>query len=78
MSATFAFISALLMGWYIVRRQHKTRIAKLGDTPRTVPYWIPFGFDTLYEVIKYNNRNANLQLLLDHIARTGAYTFRVI
>src|SRR5277367_1318498 len=52
--AIFTFVWALLLAWYIIRCRHRTRLAKLGDTPRNVPYWIHFGFDTLYEVVKYN------------------------
>jgi hypothetical protein len=70
--------SVFFLRWALVQNlRYRARIAKLGCTPPTVPYRFPFGIDTLYKIIKYNNRNANIPMVFDYIAQTGAATFQV-
>jgi hypothetical protein len=46
------FVSALLVGWYIVNRlRYRYRLANLGASPPMVPYSLPFGIDTLLRTI---------------------------
>ena len=59
-------------------------------SPPTVPYYIPFGFDTLYQAVtvsfftcynsnkQYNNRNANFEFLKKCISQTHSTTFKVV
>lgn len=48
-----AFFSVLLIGWYIAAiLQRRARLAKLGDRPPMVPYYLPFGWDTLFKTIE--------------------------
>jgi hypothetical protein len=49
---TLVFLSVLLIGWYVTyTSRHRAKMAKLGGTPPLVPYHLPFGLDTLWNII---------------------------
>jgi hypothetical protein len=48
--AIFGILLYLVVG-YVKSRLRFSALAKLGSTPRMVPYRLPFGFDTLLETI---------------------------
>jgi len=41
---------ALFFGWQFTRFRIRTQLSK--SSPPTVPYYTPFGFDTLYQAVK--------------------------
>ena len=46
---TLVFGSVLLLGWYILSTiRERSKLAKLGAKPRQLPYYLPFGIDTLW------------------------------
>jgi hypothetical protein len=50
---SIGFISVLLLGWYICSYlRYRARFAKLGAEPRLVPYYLPFGIDTIWVTLK--------------------------
>lgn len=42
---------ALLIAWYIRRYLRLSRLSKLGARPPLASYYLPFGFDTLWQAI---------------------------
>lgn len=47
------FVTVLFIGWYIVSTlAYRSKLSKLGAKPRQVPYYLPFGIDTLIEGIQ--------------------------
>jgi len=50
---TLAFFAVLIIGWYISSIvQYRAKLAKLGGKAPLVPYYIPFGWDTLWNTIQ--------------------------
>ena len=51
------FFSVVLIGSYIASAlRYRTKMAKLGSSPPMVPYYIPFGWDTLWITIQVQIR----------------------
>ena len=49
----FAFVAVVVMGWYITSLfRERMKLAKLGAKPVALPYKIPFGWDTLWEILQ--------------------------
>jgi len=54
-----AFFSVLFIGWYIARvLDRRVLLAKLGGRAPMVPYYIPFGWDTLFKTIEVQTRSS--------------------
>ncbi len=48
-----AFFSVLCIGWYISSTlRYRAKMAKLGESAPMVPYYLPFGWDTLWTTIE--------------------------
>lgn len=72
----------LFIAWRLIRTCFNSRPLPM------VPYYFPFGFDTMYEIVtvsssphlsneQYNNRNANLELWNKWMSITRSTTFKV-
>ena len=48
--AIFSIVLYLLVG-YVKSCLRSSAMAKLGSTPRMVPFHLPLGFDTLWEIV---------------------------
>ena len=47
------FLSVFVTGWYISSVfQERAKLAKLGAKPVQLPYRMPFGWDTLWEILR--------------------------
>ena len=47
-----ALLSVILIVWYVSAvLRYRAKMAKLGGSPPMVPYYLPFGFDTLWTTI---------------------------
>ena len=79
-------VLACSLGLFIAWRLIRTRL-RAHSLPM-VPYYFPFGFDTMYEIVKvssspclsneqYNNRNANFELWNEWMSLTRSTTFKV-
>ena len=47
------FLAILLIGWYVSSTlRYRSKMAKLGGSAPVVPYYLPFGWDTLWTTIE--------------------------
>jgi hypothetical protein len=48
-----AFFSVLVIGWYVASvMRYRAKLAKLGRKAPIVPYYLPFGVDTLWKTVE--------------------------
>ena len=75
--AALVFFLILVASYIFTTRRYTEKLAKLGSAPRKVPHYFPFGFDRLWEAIKYNQRNADIDLVYKYLDKAGSNTFQV-
>jgi hypothetical protein len=79
---SIGFLLVLFIGWYIASQfRYRAYLAKLGGKPRLVPYYLPFGLDSLWlgikvspsrHVLRQNNAaNKNFEYLRDNVENWG-------
>ena len=44
-------VIVFIVGWHFRRLGRASRLAKLGGKPKQLPYYLPFGLDTLWETV---------------------------
>src|SRR5579859_671147 len=60
-----AFVAVLFVGWYVASTlAYRSKLSKLGEKPRRVPFYLPFGIDTLIEGIQVRSIQCNPASLL--------------
>ena len=83
--ALFLFIG--IVKYLLEYRRYRTKLRKSGPWPPLVPYYIPFGFDTIWKNIQvafshgcsesqYNRKNDDFGFIREHMKLTGATTYQ--